>query len=85
MLATGCVVIAASSQFHGSTDDVRSKVDFGDGTEAEVKAYHGYIDERLQQTDPNLDFSTLSDDELETLRVTLPEADKIGSDVGKTG
>ena len=76
VLATGCVVIAASSQFHGTTDDVRSKVDFGDGTQAEDKAYHGYIDERLQQADPNLDFSTLSDDELETLRVTLPEADK---------
>ena len=71
VLATGCVVIAAASQFHGKTDDVMQLVRAGDNSSKEVKAYNDYVDERIKQENPSI-----SGDELEAARQALPEADK---------
>ncbi|MGB1924946.1 MAG: divalent metal cation transporter, partial [Rubripirellula sp.] len=76
VLATGCVVIAAASQFHGSTNDVLSKVASGDSDATEVKAYYKLIDQRLEHADPDLDTKMLEDEELADLRSGVPEADK---------
>lgn len=71
VLATGCVVIAAASQFHGKTDDVMKKVLAGDDSAKEVQAYFGYLDDRVQYANPNI-----SDELLPAAREALPEADK---------
>ena len=71
VLATGCVVIAAASQFHGQTADVMSMVQAGDDNAKEVKEYFGYVDERIKQANPEI-----SDTELAAARESLPEADK---------
>ena len=79
VLATGCVVIAAASQFHGSVNDVRSEVDFGDPGSSEVKAFYEYVDDRLLAEDESLDLKKLKKvdpEQLEVLRASLPEADK---------
>ena len=76
VLATGCVVIAAATQFHGSTDDVIAKVQAGKVDSAEVKAYHKFLDERLVQADPQLQLSELGPTDLDALRQGLPQADK---------
>ena len=71
VLATGCVVIAAASQFHGKTDDVMKKVLAGDDSAKEVQAYFDYLDDRVQYANPNI-----SDELLPAAREALPEADK---------
>jgi Mn2+/Fe2+ NRAMP family transporter len=76
VLATGCVVIAAATQFHWSTDDVIAKVQAGKVDSAEVKAYHKFLDERLVQADPQLQLSELGPTDLDALRQGLPQADK---------
>ncbi|MBL6724587.1 MAG: divalent metal cation transporter [Rubripirellula sp.] len=76
VLATGCVVIAAATQFHGSTDDVIAKVQAGKVDSAEVQAYHKFLDERLVQADPQLQLSELGPTDLDALRQGLPQADK---------
>lgn len=49
VLATGCVVIAAASQFHGKTADIKSAIEAGSFDSKEVKAYYGFVDKRLGQ------------------------------------
>ena len=71
VLATGCVVIAAASQFHGKTEDVMAKVRAGDESATEVKAYYEYVDDRIKQQSPDI-----ADEDLAAAREALPEADK---------
>ena len=71
VLATGCVVIAASSQFHGNTEDVLQKVQQGDTSAKEVEAYYDYLDARVKFDKPEI-----TEDELPVAREALPEADK---------
>ncbi len=71
VLATGCVVIAASSQFHGKTEDVLQKVREGDTSAKEVGAYYDYLDARIKFDKPEI-----TEDELPAAREALPEADK---------
>lgn len=71
VLATGCVVIAAASQFHGSTKDVMAMVDSGNTGSKEVKDYYSYLDKRIKQESPDI-----SDGELDAARAALPQADK---------
>jgi hypothetical protein len=71
VLATGCVVIAAASQFHGNTTDVMTMLREGKTDAKEVKEYYGYLDNRIKQQDANL-----SDTELVEAREALPAADK---------
>ena len=71
VLATGCVVIAASSQFHGKTEDVLQKVREGDTSAKEVEAYYDYLDARVKFDKPEI-----TEDELPVAREALPEADK---------
>lgn len=69
VLATGCVVLAAASQFHGKTDDVLEN-----GTPKTAGAYHSVTDLRLSSE--NADFQTLSEAEKQALRDGLPDSDK---------
>jgi Mn2+/Fe2+ NRAMP family transporter len=71
VLATGCVVIAAASQFHGRTDDVLSMVAAGKENAKEVKDFYQYVDQRIRQENPNI-----SATELASARQALPEADR---------
>tara|TARA_B110000495_G_scaffold112135_1_gene97001 strand:- start:255 stop:1925 length:1671 start_codon:yes stop_codon:yes gene_type:complete len=71
VLATGCVVIAAASTFHGKTDDVMQLVKAGDSSAKEVKAYNGYVDQRIKQENPGI-----ADNDLAAARDALPVADK---------
>ncbi|MEM1068318.1 MAG: divalent metal cation transporter [Planctomycetota bacterium] len=71
VLATGCVVIAAASQFHGSTKDVMAMVDAGNTDAKEVKDYFKYLDERITQENPDL-----GETEKVAARAELPDADK---------
>ncbi len=71
VLATGCVVIAAASQFHGKTSDVMTMVDEGKNDAKEVKEYYGYVDKRIKQENPEI-----SETELASARQSLPQADK---------
>lgn len=73
--ATGCVVIAAASQFHAKPDDVLQAVATGKGKEA--SDYRRIIDERLQ-ADPAINFAELKSSEsaLASAREALPEADR---------
>jgi hypothetical protein len=71
VLATGCVVIAAASQFHGQTADVMAMVDEGKTDAKEVKDYYDYADKRIRQENPDI-----SDSELAAAREALPPADK---------
>ncbi len=70
VLATGCVVIAAASQFHGKTTDVLSAVEEGKGGK-EVKEYFKFVDQRIKAENPEI-----SDDALAAARDALPEADR---------
>jgi Mn2+/Fe2+ NRAMP family transporter len=47
VLATGCVVIAAASQFHGNTADVMAMLENGKTDTKEVKSYYSFLDKRL--------------------------------------
>lgn len=71
VLATGCVVIAAASQFHGQTTDVMAMVAEGKTDAKEVKDYYQYVDKRIGQESPEL-----SDSQLAAARESLPDADK---------
>ncbi|MGI9472063.1 MAG: divalent metal cation transporter [Rubripirellula sp.] len=71
VLATGCVVIAAASQFHGKTADVMAMVAEGKTDAKEVKDYYKFLDKRISQQSPDL-----SETELVSAREALPEADK---------
>ncbi|MDB4749485.1 divalent metal cation transporter [Rubripirellula sp.] len=71
VLATGCVVIAAASTFHGKTEDVMRKVRAGDDSATEVKAYYQYVDARIKKQSPEIAVA-----DLPAAREALPEADK---------
>ncbi|MDG2223855.1 MAG: divalent metal cation transporter [Rubripirellula sp.] len=71
VLATGCVVIAAASQFHGRTVDVMTMVADGNTDAKEVKDYNKCLQLRVDQETPNL-----SGTELTAARENLPDADK---------
>lgn len=71
VLATGCVVIAAASQFHGMTSDVLSMVEAGKNDAKEVKEYFQYVDQRIKQESPEI-----SEGDLLSARQSLPQADK---------
>jgi len=90
VLATGCVVIAAASQFHGYTNDVMSLVESGKDDAKEVKSYYGYVDRRIEQEIGSKEFSVLKSqiaskdspghteaiDRLKMLRESLPDGDR---------
>tara|TARA_R110002049_G_scaffold72490_3_gene187300 strand:+ start:76754 stop:78424 length:1671 start_codon:yes stop_codon:yes gene_type:complete len=69
VLATGCVVIAAASQFHARSEDVLAMVADGNTSAKEVKSYYKFTDMRLKA-------AGVSDDEIESSRAGLPEADR---------
>ena len=71
VLATGCVVIAAASQFHGSPKDVMELVENGKNDAKEVKDYHKYLDKRIKQETPDI-----SETEIVAARDALPDADR---------
>ena len=69
VLATGCVVIAAASQFHARSDDVLKMVAEGNTTAKEVKSYNKFIDMRLKAAE-------IPEQQWDSARLSLPEADK---------
>jgi len=74
VLATGCVVIASASQFHGSTADVIQ----ADGKvlpKLEM-AVDRILDDRVQAEVGTQTFGTLSREEKAAHRAALPEADR---------
>ncbi len=71
VLATGCVVIAAATQFHGNTNDVKTMLARGNTDAKEVKEYYGFLDKRIKQAG-----LSPSESELAATRDALPEADK---------
>ena len=90
VLATGCVVIAAASQFHGHYQDVFAMVESGSGKE--VGEYHKFVDKRLAH-ELGAELATIQGDiqrlagspgpeldaahaKLAELRQSLPEADR---------
>lgn len=73
VLATGCVVIASASQFHGKTDDVMAMVASGSGKE--VGEYYSFVDMRLGEANGDA-MTGWSEEALQEARETLPEADK---------
>lgn len=78
VLATGCVVIAAASQFHGKYDDVTQMLKSGKGKE--VNAYHAMLDKRLKVGHADALAAADNQDDrqelLASLRETAPEADR---------
>ena len=86
VLATGCVVIAAASQFHGRPDDVLALVEQyqaerlenpdAQPKRAEVKAYMGFLDKRLTQSVDKDELAAMSAVSKAAARESLPEADR---------
>ncbi len=74
VLATGCVVIAAASQFHGKTADVFTMIEEGKSGK-EVKDYYKFADMRIKQEQGDA-FDSLSESELAAVRAELPQADR---------
>ncbi len=73
--ATGCVVIAAASQFHANPSDVLEKVALGQGKEA--ADFNRIIDDRLRAGDADLFASVEANpSELQAARDALPQADR---------
>lgn len=74
VLATGCVVIAAASQFHTKFDDVLNQ----DGSVVSAMAgdFHGILDQRLEAELGKEKFAALSPQELEKARAEAPNADR---------
>ncbi len=72
VLATGCVVLAAASQFHGKSDDVFQ----ADGSlnPKMAKNYYAVVDKRLAADHEN--FKDLADEEVAALRDSLPQSEK---------
>jgi hypothetical protein len=75
VLATSCVVIASSSQFHAQPDDVLEMVEVGKGKE--VGEYRRHVDERLRQ-ELGSGFEAVAADEsaLASARANLPLPDR---------
>lgn len=75
VLATSCVVIASSSQFHAQPDDVLEMVEVGQGKE--VGEFYGHADARLA-AEHGTAFEQMKADEtaLAEARAELPEADR---------
>ncbi len=71
VLATSCVVIAAASQFHGNSNDVKRMLANGQTNTSEVKEYYKFLDKRIEQEMPD---ATQSEKLL--ARESLPESDK---------
>ena len=84
VLATGCVLIAAASQFHAKHEDVMAMVTDGNKGK-EVKSYYTVLDKRLAAEIGADEFAQLVDQAKKTedtsaiddLRANLPEADHI--------
>lgn len=78
VLATGCVVIASASQFHGKPGDVFELIAAGNGGK-EVGAYNALLDRRLAE-EMGDGFAALQGEEnktaLEAARQALPEVDR---------
>jgi hypothetical protein len=72
VLATGCVVIAASSQFHGRSEKVLEMVAAGEDGTKEVKDYYKLVDSRLAAVE-GFDATTV---DMAEARANLPDADK---------
>lgn len=72
VLATGCVVIAAASQFHGHADDVFAIVAKGKGKE--VGAFNKLLDARL--TAEFDDYGSRSEEAKAEARTSISDADK---------
>jgi hypothetical protein len=74
VLATGCVVIAAASQFHATTSDVIQ----ADGKVLPKleKAVNGILDDRLKAEVGAVAFAALPAEEKAARRAALPEADR---------
>ncbi len=80
VLATGCVVIAAASQFHGNPDDVFALIESSRDSEAkpkEVGKYYDLVDGRLKDQYGD-EFAALAADPaaLAAQREALPEAER---------
>lgn len=77
VLATGCVVIAAASQFHSEYDDVFALVEAGDAKA--TGAYNKMVDKRLEAAMGD-EFAELTEegneDKLQAARTALPEVDR---------
>ncbi len=77
VLATGCVVIAAASQFHSKYEDVFALVEAGDAKA--TGAYNKMIDKRLQ-AEMGDEFAALTEEgnseKLDAARAALPEVDR---------
>ncbi len=71
VLATGCVVLAAASQFHGKVDDVLKD---GELNPKMAKSYYQVVDWRLGQDTEG--FKDLPDPEKQFLRDQLPDSEK---------
>jgi hypothetical protein len=69
VLATGCVVIAAASQFHARSEDVLKMVADGDSSAKEVQSYNSFIDKRLKA-------AQVPEAEWDAARRAMPEADQ---------
>jgi hypothetical protein len=75
VLATSCVVIASSSQFHAQPDDVLAMVESGKGKE--VTEYHNHVDARLkQELGSSFDVVKADPAALAEARTALPLADR---------
>lgn len=74
VLATGCVVIAAASQFHGRHEDVFAMLESGKGKE--VQEYYSFLDKRLAHELGAEPFGQLNGDALAAARSNLPEVDR---------
>ncbi len=72
MVATGCVVIASASQFHGKFDDVL--LENGTVSPSMTGAYNKVVDKRLGVERDG--FGALPEDVKEGLRLSLPAAEK---------
>jgi Mn2+/Fe2+ NRAMP family transporter len=80
VLATGCVVIASASQFHGKSADVLAMVKAGKGKE--VSSFYDIVDGRLK-SQYGAEFSAAKAEadsgdpsKLNQLRADLPQADR---------
>ncbi len=74
VLATGCVVIAAASQFHTKFGDVLNE----DGTVMTAMAgdFHGILDGRLKFEMGDEAFAALTPEQLDAARADAPKADR---------
>ncbi|MFU8892334.1 MAG: divalent metal cation transporter [Luteolibacter sp.] len=81
MLATGCVVIAAASQFHakpaeGFLGEINANGELVEPAANLVGQYHKLLESRLMNEIGNEAFIALSVDEIKEQTASLPEADR---------